>query len=271
MTNAPLIFYESRTADADKLLLDTLLSERCHIRRLEGEADVEQYIIYKNGQLTWINGQDTLALDWNQPSLIRRRQANRWRQELLIKATGVQKKNYTTALDLTTGMGHDTLLLAASGMQVRAVERNEYLSLLLQFEAAQKKQQGDESLSIDIIQGDSRQLYQQGMLPHADVVYCDPMFPAKKKVALSTKAMQMMKKHVDQEQDERGLLDTAIKLAKERVVVKRPLKAVPLACGLSAHGLSDSASKIKPTMVFSGKVIRYDVYVIENIRSMILS
>ena len=75
-----------------------------------------------------------------------------------------------------------------------------------------------------------------------DVVYLDPMFPARRKSARVKKEMWLLQ-HV---------LDTpapqlALAKSRRRVVVKRPVKAPPL------EGRS-------PAFAIPGKTVRFDVY-----------
>ena len=79
-----------------------------------------------------------------------------------------------------------------------------------------------------------------------DVIYLDPMFPARNKAALVKKEMQLLQALIGPEPDAEALLDTARRTARRRVVVKRPVHAPPLAPG--------------PDLVHGGKTMRFDVY-----------
>ncbi|HBO39366.1 MAG TPA: DNA polymerase I, partial [Pasteurellaceae bacterium] len=56
----------------------------------------------------------------------------------------------------------------------------------------------------------------------ADVVYLDPMYPHKQKSALVKKEMRVFQHLVGADSDADELLEPALKMAKKRVVVKRP-------------------------------------------------
>jgi len=75
------------------------------------------------------------------------------------------------------------------------------------------------------------------------------MYPERKKSALVKKDMQILHKLIGGSEDEEDLLGTALRYAKRRVVVKRPLHAEQIA-------------GIKPTMEISSKKTRFDVYVV---------
>ena len=72
------------------------------------------------------------------------------------------------------------------------------------------------------------------------------MFPARSKSAKVKKEAQILQGFC-QLSDESSLLETALRLATDKVIVKRPLKA-PVLLGP------------KPDYALQGKTIRYDVY-----------
>lgn len=80
-----------------------------------------------------------------------------------------------------------------------------------------------------------------------DVVYLDPMFPHGRKAA-ERKPMRVLRRLVGDDTDADELLHWALRVARRRVVVKRPSLADPLA-------------DVKPTTRHKGKAARYDVYV----------
>ena len=80
-----------------------------------------------------------------------------------------------------------------------------------------------------------------------DVIYLDPMFPDRGKSAKAKKEMQAFQQLVAAGDNEDTLLEESRRVAKYRVVVKRPIKAPFLASQQSSFDLR-------------GKTIRYDVY-----------
>ena len=81
-----------------------------------------------------------------------------------------------------------------------------------------------------------------------DVVLLDPMFPAKRKPdAKPPKAMQALAAVVGADDDADALLVPALGVATQRVIVKRPRQAPPLA-------------GLKPAWTIEGKLLRFDVY-----------
>ncbi|HSD97968.1 MAG TPA: class I SAM-dependent methyltransferase, partial [Sulfuricaulis sp.] len=80
-----------------------------------------------------------------------------------------------------------------------------------------------------------------------EVIYLDPMFPPKrKKSAAVKKEMRLLRDLVGDDPDAKELLEISRHVALDRVVVKRPDHAPPLAPD--------------PSMSLAGKLVRYDVY-----------
>ena len=61
------------------------------------------------------------------------------------------------------------------------------------------------------------------------MVYLDPMYPHRQKSALVKKEMRVFQSLVGPDEDADALLEPARRLAKKRIVVKRPDYAPPLA------------------------------------------
>lgn len=167
-------------------------------------------------------------------------------KELLIKAIGGSKN--VTVLDATAGLGRDGILLAKAAERVILLERHPDIYQLLK--------DGLERLRADIEhQGLAQKVelhhqcairfLQQYQGPRIDIIYCDPMFPPKRKSALNKKESQILQAIVGQDIDNTQLIDQALLHAQSRVVVKRPLyqEASPL-----------------PDIQFKGRAHRFDVY-----------
>lgn len=167
------------------------------------------------------------------------------RRDPLARAIGAKNQ---TVIDVTAGLGQDSFLLASLGYRVTALERSLVVAALLEDglaralgDAAVAKRMGDR---LNILIGDAREALPK--LAQADVVYLDPMFPPKrKKSAAVRKEMRFLRMLVGEDEDAAELLAIARRHAKDRVVVKRPDDAPPLA---------------EPTMSYPGKLVRYDVY-----------
>ena len=172
------------------------------------------------------------------------------RRQPLARAVGL-KGHRPTVLDATAGLGRDSLLLAALGCSVMAVERSPVLGAMLRDalrRAADEPHWGPivrERLQLTI--GDARALLANLSGAAApDVVYVDPMYPPRRKSALPKKEMRVLRRLVGDDPDASDLLAAALRAARTRVVVKRPRHAPPLAG--------------EPTLTVEGKMVRYDVY-----------
>ena len=198
--------------------------------------------------------------------------------DLLLKAVSLNKCS-KSVYDLTAGFGQDSILMLQGGASsVTMVERDPVVAALLS-DALRR-------LNLIALNGDAVELQtQQRALDLArrlaleeggnavqvamsivddpsaqrpDVCYVDPMFPTRRKTAAVKKNMQILhgllgsqsKKDLQNEQEEQDLLDAALSLARERVVVKRPIHADYL--GLTS---------IKPSYEIKGSINRWDVYV----------
>lgn len=149
-------------------------------------------------------------------------------------------------IDATAGLGEDSLKLAMVADRVYAIERNPVVFALLLsalFKAQKAGVPGAEKIAARF--GDAISLL--GELPQADLIYMDPMFPAKRKrSALPPKSVRILRELVGDDVDDVKLLAAARLHARRRVVVKRPLHAAPLA--------NDHVA------LHEGKVVRYEVY-----------
>ena len=85
------------------------------------------------------------------------------------------------------------------------------------------------------------------LLDPVDVIYLDPMFPARQKSSLINKKLQLIQKLELPCSQETDLFDAAISADPDKIIVKRPLK-------------SEFLAGRKPSYTLSGKAIRYDCY-----------
>jgi len=186
-------------------------------------------------------------------ALYRRKQA---KKEILAQAVGCKKGKTLSVVDGTGGLGRDSFILATAGCRVTVFERHPVIAALLAdglTRANATPLTRDISRYIHLINDNFvsfRQYHQD--LGHVDVVYLDPMFPARKKSAKVKKELQTLQMLAEIEDDFTPLLHTALSMAVNRVVVKRPRKAPPL-------------TNIVPSHSINAKTIRFDVYIINNL------
>jgi 16S rRNA (guanine1516-N2)-methyltransferase len=169
----------------------------------------------------------------------------------LAQALGRKTK---TVVDATAGWGQDSLALFRMGYEVQSIERSPIMAELLADGFSRlSKLDWMQQLNLSppkLIQGNAIDILSN--LPEPpDCIYLDPMFPPKrKKSALAKKAIKVLRDLVGDDMDKEQLFATAIKAAGKRVVVKSPDYAEPLGG--------------KPSESFHGKLLRYDVYLIQN-------
>jgi 16S rRNA (guanine1516-N2)-methyltransferase len=171
------------------------------------------------------------------------------KSEAIAKACGLNKKRDLTVLDATAGLGRDAFVLASLGASVTLVERNPVVAALL-FDGLRRAAANPQLAAVAARMQLQHCPAWQALATHApvDVVFLDPMFPAREKTAQVKKEMRAFHEVVGSDDDASSLLAPALQLAKKRVVVKRP--------GYAAF-LAGQA----PTMSVTGKNNRFDVYV----------
>lgn len=170
-------------------------------------------------------------IDFMQGKKNHRRQFGGGKGQPLARAVLAQQQPHI--IDATAGMGGDGFVFASLGCQVTLIERSPIIAALLA-DAIERTQQVETPSEIraimdriTLIQADAADyLIQQK--PLCEVIYCDPMYPDKKKTAAAPKEMQALQQLVGADQDSERLLAAALQTAQKRVVVKRPKKAPPL-------------------------------------------
>ena len=83
-----------------------------------------------------------------------------------------------------------------------------------------------------------------------DVIFLDPMFPARSKSSLVKKEMRILRSLSGADENGPGLLAISLRRARNRVVVKRPRLAAPL------------LERPEPSHLITGKSSRFDVYLV---------
>lgn len=180
----------------------------------------------------------------------------RYRQKTLGKkqplARALAARPGLKVLDVTFGLGKDAFFIASLGCQVMGLEASPIIYALaadgVRRLAAGLRGEGQEVLTLSVQFSDSRiflDALTEATIP--DVIYMDPMYPTSGKAALPKKELQWLRELVEPNPErDRELLASALRRARQRVVVKRPLNAAPLAGGVWRS--------------YKGSTTRYDVY-----------
>lgn len=173
------------------------------------------------------------------------------KNENLLQAINLNKLkslDNITALDLTGGLGRDSILMALAGINVTVVEENPYLVIILNY---LKVTFTAELSDFNVIYGDSAKYLSTNQQEY-HIIYYDPMF-ADNKQALSKKDMQLIdlfiEKHNSLNNDVvTDLIYNYVKPICHKLIVKRDNKQATF------------INQPKPTYQKLGKTIRFDVY-----------
>lgn len=188
----------------------------------------------------------TLEIDFDKNHLDYERRGHQGKNELIAKALGYAK-GCRKVLDLSVGMGIDSVFLTQLGFTVTGVERSPVLYGLLSEAFARTNKEYLKSYQLHFSDALSFLSENKGLL-EIDSIYFDPMYPHKKKSALPKQEMVVFRDLVGHDEDAAEVLKVALTWPVRRVVVKRPIKAEELLPGV-IHS-------------FEGKVVRYDSYVV---------
>ena len=179
--------------------------------------------------------------------------------QMIAKAAGISGKFHPSVLDLTAGLGVDAFVLAGLGCQIKLLERNPIVHLLLQdgLNRALNAGRDDSSLQsiiarMELLKTDSSIYLDALNQDMPDIIYLDPMFPTRKKSAQVKKEMQALHQIVGSDIDADNLLEQALCKTKYRVIVKRP-----------AH--SAFLGNHKPSYSLEGKSTRYDIFALQKV------
>lgn len=218
------------------------------------EAPAQLYLIWQEDRLGLLDGADPshkipVTVDFLSAESLYRKQHGGGKSEPIVKAIGIKGKTDYHVLDATPGLGRDAFVLACAGCTVTMVERSSTVAALLEDGIKRLGEQSPEIAGqMSLVHGNSQDVMQYWEKARVDAVYLDPMFPHRKKSALVKKEMRLFQQLLGNDDDADLLLQPARQLATQRVVVKRPNSAPPLA-------------QQSPSMAIKSKKHRFDVYV----------
>ena len=182
-----------------------------------------------------------------------RRQFGGGKGQMIAKAVGMKSGVKPSVVDVTAGLGGDAFVLAGLGCEMLLLERHPVVAALLQ-DGLDRAAEDSDAVEVtqhmrlepgNSIENLAKVVEETGFNPQ--VVYVDPMFPAREKSAEIKKEMKLFHQLVGMDTDDDQLLAKALEIATHRVVVKRPRKA-PIIAGP------------EPSYVLEGKSSRYDIY-----------
>ncbi len=167
----------------------------------------------------------------------------------LARAAGVKSGYRPTVVDATAGLGVDSFILAVLGCQVTMIERSPIIGALLEDglqRAADHPATKEIMARIELRLGNSCEII-TALPERPATIYLDPMYPHRLVSALNKQAMRTIRAVVGDDPDAATLLETALKVATNRVVVKRPQNAPTL-------------NDRPPSHIIAMKNSRFDVY-----------
>jgi 16S rRNA (guanine1516-N2)-methyltransferase len=172
------------------------------------------------------------------------------RGNALARACGFARGAVPSVIDATAGLGRDAFLLAGLGAHVTLIERSAPVHAALADGLARARLSDPRTAVVadrmTLLHGDSRFLL---AAMSADVVLVDPMHPPRGNSALVKQEMRILRDLVGADPDAPELMQAAMLCARQRVVLKWPLRAAPM------PGL------VRPSHQILGKTTRYDVHV----------
>ncbi len=250
----------------------------------EEVAGEDRYLRFDLNGLSLVQGKMELRGDFGQ--MHRRVLGGHLQHEKLLRAARWKgMPDDPIAVDATAGLGEDSFILAA----VIMCEYNPVIAALLA-DALERAQNGpsisrgggaddltgvsveerkhggrySDSFETEQIESGIREIANRMELitgngidilasleKRPDLIYLDPMFPAKQKSGISTKKLQLFQQLETPCAAEEELLKAAFEAGPQRIVVKRPIKGKPLAGR-------------RPAYAIECRNVRYDCYLISD-------
>lgn len=238
-----------------------------------GEITDSLYLNYTDDRTELCDKEKNICIhiDFISGNLAHRQKYGGGRGQSIAKAIGLKQGTPPpSVLDATAGLAKDAYVLACLGCSMTLIERSPIIVELIKdaihratededFQTILKKgfnvvNQSSINYLTELSNNEQHKDSQPDVVNpyiiYPEVIYLDPMYPDKKKSASVKKNMQILQKLLGKDEDTQELLNAALKVARKRVVVKRPKGA-------------ESLTKLKPTYVVESKKTRYDVYIIQ--------
>ncbi len=241
-------------AAAHALIWSGVLGRDVALDRRRPIAGIDVALVVRPEGIEAVNqltpGVGPVRVDLGSPDLAHRR-ATAGARPPIRRAMAALGSACPAVLDATGALLRDAALFASWGCAVVAVERVPAIYLL----AADglRRAAADPALAalaarMRVVLGDAVDVLRGlGEADRPDVIYLDPMYPeARRKAALPSKELQLVRALAGEDDTGAELLAVARQTARDRVVVKRPLRAPPLGAA--------------PTATFEGETTRFDMY-----------
>jgi len=247
---APAVIPDRLLAQLPGLVLTTevAITETNAVRELmqQHQLDTDFLLLFERDELLLCRadkkgrfGNQRISLD---TSALARRQAGA--TELHRACLASNPGAAVQVLDLFAGWGMDGFALAAAGARVTCVELQPAMVALLR--DATRRVHADVSAQVEVVHGDALGFLAGLGSAAMDVIYLDPMFPARNKGALPNQRLQWLAELASGDSmPVDTLLEAALGKAKMQVVLKRRRKDPVVGA---------------PQRQVSGSSVRYDIY-----------
>lgn len=194
-----------------------------------------------------------LRVDFVKGAVAHRLRFGGGRGQDLAKAMGLRGGKTPMIVDATAGLGRDSFLLASLGAHVVMIERSHKMHALLDEGMKRATNEGgafrDIISRMTLLKGDAKDLIPE---LSGEAILIDPMHPPRKNSALVKQDLRQVRDIVGTDDDAVDLVRLALLHASNRVVLKWPAKADPMA------GLKPCSHQI------FGKSTRYDVFMTQQ-------
>ncbi len=197
--------------------------------------------------------ENEIIIDWMSPQIIHRIKNILHAKEALLQACKIKGKHMPLNIfDATAGFGIDSLIMAARDHTVTMCEiiPNIYLQLTTNMtKLATNEFFAPLIKNLSIYNYNSTELLLE-MNKTFDIIYYDPMFDARKiHKSLPKARSQFLRENAyhSQKQDEIDFLNTAVKYAKHKVIIKR-------------HKNAPQVSDLQPNAHIINNSVRFDIY-----------
>ncbi len=251
MDNVAIIIECEQKREHSKLLSEQLLLP---VVDKETKDQYQFLLFYQSNMLKLINHFDPDAgpiwVDFNQGKSAYRLKHQGKGKLPISKACGIKHGKRPAIIDATAGLGQDAFVLAGLGCKMLCIEQQPVLAALLA-DGLARAGRGDQKIReiaerMTLITGKAEEALAS---KKTDVVYLDPMYPHQQtnRQAKVNKGMQLFRAFPGTSSNESALIQIALQVATDRVVVKRPAWASPLAM-------------YQPTYQVLSKKHRFDVY-----------
>ena len=168
-------------------------------------------------------------------------------KSLLLKAFKGIPEN-STVIDVTAGLGKDSLVISSLAKKLLLVERIPWVCALLEDGINRFYKEIPDLNKIEVICEDSNK-YLDSLKLGPEVIYIDPIFGINTR-SKAKKDLQALRDLTNLGNTGK-LLNKSLSHATNRVIVKR-------------HKKSSFLEDIKPTFSLEGRIIRYDIYQTES-------